>query len=201
MVLREPAAISQAEEREREESKRLRDLKRSEMGELRRSELLLRDQLATSMEEKRLHLAHLTWLEHQARLTAFLVTTASAPPLHFLPATLCDATREALANRRAASASEVERAEARLAEALGRVKAEAAQREAELNDKCAAPRRGGDAAGGDAAGGDEAPNAARELSPAAELAKMDDDPGDEELDAAAAATPAGLVGVLGSANA
>jgi hypothetical protein len=155
------------------------------MGEMRRSEMLLRDQLAATMEEKRLHLAHVTWLEHQARLTAFLVTVA-APPLHFLPALLCDATREALVSRRAASASEVERAEARLADALGRVKADAAQRAAEL-------KRGGDADGGEEP---DAPPAA-EAAPAAELAKMEE----EEIEAASAATPAGLEGVLGSDDA
>ena len=184
------AHARQAEEREREESKRLRDLQRTEASESRRSDLLLRQQLAASMEEKRLHLAHLTWLEHQSRLTPFLVT-AAAPPLCFLPAKLCEATRSALSARQASATQDVAAAEARLAEALRQSKADAAQREAELRERW-------DAGRGDA---DEATTKQTEGGVARPVqARADDEPvADEEIEEAATVNPAGLEGVLGDA--
>ncbi len=196
---------AQAEEREREESRRLRDLERGEMSEKRRTELLLRQRLAAAMEEKRLHLAHVTWLEHHSRVAAFLVTGAT-PPLLFLPTSHNASTQAALEARRAACAAEVERAEARLAEALLRAKAEAAEREAGLTEGPGRSTRGApseaDAAAVEEGGaGDESMEPGEVPQPAALQPEEAEPANDQEIEDAAAANPAGLEAILGGGDA
>jgi len=174
----------QAEEREREESKRLRELERGEVSEKRRSELLLRHRLAADMEEKQLRLGHLTWQETHACRAFFLVTQA-APPLFYLPAVLCPAADAALAARQAVCESEVEQAGDRLNAALASVAEAAAAREAELQGR----PQGRDAA---------AVMEATEGEPLVLQGRPQaDDAADEEPDEAADVDIAGLAGVLG----
>jgi hypothetical protein len=108
----------QAEEREREESRRLRELERGEQGERRKADLRLRDELAAAMEVKRRRLAHAVWAEREAHIAGFLATT-SAPYVLWRPARLCQATRAALAERKGLLAERLSAAEARLEADLG----------------------------------------------------------------------------------
>lgn len=120
----------QAEEREREESRRLREIERGEVNEKRRSELLLRHRLAAEMEEKQLRLGHLTWLDSHTHTASFLLTRAT-PPLYYLPAVLCAATEAALAARKGECEAEAQQAAERLSAELARVAEAAAARESE----------------------------------------------------------------------
>ncbi len=174
-------------------------MQRDELGEKRRTDLLLRHRLAAAMEEKRLRLAHLTWSEHHARVAAFLITAAS-PPVYFLPSSHCAATREALEAQHAASDAQVQEAEARLEEALRRAKEHAAQREAELTGAGeAGAKRATNRSDADAGPDADVPaeGQRRREAPAALAAHADDD---ADLDEAAE-NPPGLAGVLGTEDA
>ena len=164
---------SQAEEREREESKRLRERERGEVNEKRRSEQLQRHRLAAEMEEKQLRLGHLTWLEAHTHRAAFLVTRA-APQLYFLPAVLCASTEAALAARKEECEAEAQQAADRLSAALTRVAEAAASRESELGVERGAVAEADDATG-EPPSSDARP-VVEEAEEADDVGAADDDP-------------------------
>jgi|APGre2960657444_1045066.scaffolds.fasta_scaffold07355_6 hypothetical protein len=179
--------LQRAEEREREESKRLRELERGEAGEKRRQQLALSKALTGKLEEKRLQLAHVSWLEQHKRRASYLLT-AAAPSLYYRPALLCEAAQAALEVRQAGQAAEVSQAEARLEEALAKLRArdgEHEEEEGELLEGAAPPPGEGEL--------EEAPQRLASVVQAATQAVSDE----ADIDDAAEANPCGLQAILG----
>lgn len=95
LVAKRATILQRAEDKEKEESRRLRDLERSTMDDRCREEKQLRMRLDTAMQEKRLRLAHVTWVANQERAFTFL-QTAALPALLYLPARMNKEAQEAL---------------------------------------------------------------------------------------------------------
>jgi hypothetical protein len=100
LVAKRASILQRAEDKEKEESRRLRDLERSTMGDRLREEKQRRMRLDALMREKRVRLTHFTWVANQERAYTFL-QTATLPALLYLPARLNKEAQDTLDVRQA----------------------------------------------------------------------------------------------------
>ena len=100
LVAKRASILQRAEDKERGESRRLRDLERSTMDDRLREEKQRRSRLNALMQEKRIRLTHVTWVANQECAYTFL-QTATLPALLYLPARLNKEAQEALDGRHA----------------------------------------------------------------------------------------------------
>lgn len=121
LVAKRATILQRAEEKEREESRRLRELERSIISDKCREDQQQRRRLDVLMQEKRLRLAHVTWVTNNERMFTFL-ETAAAPRVLYLPSRLNEAAQHALQERRdmltTFQAVDVPSAEARLEDSI-----------------------------------------------------------------------------------
>ncbi|KAK1302011.1 hypothetical protein QJS10_CPB12g01695 [Acorus calamus] len=82
--LRRSESLRRAEQRAREESEKLRQQEREQIGEKRRRDLTLRARVIAKAEEKKMELLFLRWSEHHKMLCNFQRTKAE-PPIYYLP--------------------------------------------------------------------------------------------------------------------
>lgn len=99
LVAKRATILQRAEEKEKEESRRLKELERSTLGDKCREEQQRRQRLEAQIQEKRLRLAHVNWVANKERIFSFLQTSAT-PALLYLPSRLNEAAQLALQGRR-----------------------------------------------------------------------------------------------------
>jgi hypothetical protein len=99
LVAKRATILQRAEEKEKEESRRLKELERSTLGEKCREEQQRRQRLEAQIQEKRLRLAHVNWVANKERIFSFL-QTAATPALLYLPSRLNEAAQLAMQERR-----------------------------------------------------------------------------------------------------